>query len=101
MTGGTRTYSIPENVKVDVDFEIDEGAPTFLGASIDGQMLDVDGILVNRRVQQQYNKFTTYSIKAITLREYFQGLLNDDAKEIVAEDEDAGHEARRDFLDGR
>lgn len=79
---GEQTYRLPNsNIPVVVEYEIDGEDVCFESASIDGEALDCTAILVPVDATKPTDLVST--VKIITLKEWFQRKLDNDAADIL------------------
>ena len=82
---GQRTYYLA-NVPVDVDYYIEDGCAHFDGATINGEVLETDGLYI--QVLDPVNTTPLLkAIKLISLTEWFQLKLDAD-EELMSDDRD-------------
>ena len=98
MMSGSHTCTLPEDVRVDVDFTIEDGEPVVDCASIGGESLDIDRTKIDVIVFDPMKP--DYSIEGkpaqISLRQYFQQQLDEVADELVQGCKDQALEDRND-----
>jgi hypothetical protein len=100
MTSGTTTLYLPDDIEVEVDYVMNGDAALFDGASIGGNLLATNMLLI-KSSDFSLEPGSVNKVKVISLEKYFQKKLDEISERLSQEHRDGSAEARADERAGR